>query len=180
MKPNMGEIAGKVFGIVANLEKDEVAKVLKAVSALVGLDSTETPHTPTPLPIQHQSNPSNEAIEIDALRFFTDKSPRSKSEALAVAARFREIHLKEKLHTKSDFVTVFDEARRNFDEKNFGFDIQNAKKINLFVKSSSVSHSHQLSYMGQNLVDALPDYELADSIKKSNAKSSGANRKKSR
>lgn len=163
---NIGSIVAKVFDIVRELEQSEQIKIFKAVYALCDIEQL-----PSVQEINHNSSPSlSMGIQTsDPASYLADKAPQSKMEHLAVAARYREQYESKSEHSKEDFIAFFSAARKNFDHNNFAFDMRNAKNAGFFVKESSSSHSHKLSYSAQNYVDSLPDREKAISQLKKGA-----------
>lgn len=108
----------------------------------------------------------NQGLLKDALTYFGNKNPQKKIEELATAARFYEKkHGASALH-KEQFKTVFDDARRNFDVKNFSRDIDNARMAGFFNKGGSATTGYTLSYYGQNYIDQLPDRDAAKALKR--------------
>ena len=98
-----------------------------------------------------------------AKAYFDEKAPKSKIEELAVAARYREQHAKADANSKNEIGTVIRDARRNFDARNFTRDLKNAKRAKLFNLGSG-RDAHQLSYHGQQYVDALPNREAVKAL----------------
>lgn len=163
---NVGTLVGKIYDLVKDLELEDVSRVFGAVSALFSGKLPQITTTPIGGQIQTVNPPPTAASNSsDPAAYFASKDPKSKQEELAVAARFRETIRGETKHTKKDFEAIFGEARRNFDGPNFAFDMRNAKKAGFFVKGGAKSHSHSLSYFGQNFVDALPDRSKAQATK---------------
>ena len=169
---NIGSIAAKVFDIVSSLEKVDQLRVFKAVHALCNISDTslidegQNKHTP-----RADSTSSVKEQSLTPASYLAQKSPKSKIEHLAVAARYREKYEYKSEHNKEDFIAFFSSARKNFDHSNFPTDMRNAKNAGFFVKESTVSHSHRLTYGGQNYVDTLPDAAKAmPLLKKTNQK----------
>jgi len=87
--------------------------------------------------------------------YFGLKKPRTNMEALAVAARYRELRQRAGSSTRAELQAVFKEARHNF-VANYRRDLENARKINLFTRGTG-RDAATLTAHGQQYVDALPD-----------------------
>jgi hypothetical protein len=99
--------------------------------------------------------------------YFDRKDPQSKMEELAVAARYREEMLGATSSGKEDLKAITKAARRNFDDNNFSRDVDNARrKAGFFTRGSGKKDVIELSYYGQEFVDALPDREAAKGVRK--------------
>ncbi len=175
---NIGSISAKIFDIVDGLDHAEKIKVFKAVYALCDIDNFSITDASTNSLNQSQHLPEDSTLlntrtqqNSDPASYLVQKSPQTKIEYLAVAAKFREEYQNTAEHTKDDFIAFFVAARKNFDHSNFKNDISNAKRAGLFLKTNLNSHAHKLSYNGQNYVDALPDQaKAATFLTKSTAK----------
>lgn len=110
--------------------------------------------------------PDSKAVSGKAKEFFELKNPKNKGEELAVAARYREETLGAEEHSKADLKAIFAEARRNFDDKNFSRDIDNARRQAGLFNLGTGRDANKLSYQGQQFVDALPDRDVASKHKK--------------
>jgi hypothetical protein len=109
-------------------------------------------------------------------QFFDQKKPQGKTEELAVAVRYLEQYGNVSSPTKEQIGEAVTSAKRNFDSKNFGRDLGNARAAKLF----NVGKQIQLSHNGDSYVDALPDREAASALKKSAPKTGKGGRKKAR
>ena len=156
-KSNIAEITGKLYKLIKDLEPDDRKRVLAASMMLFGevapdagaasdAGSSNAKHTPK--------------------SFMHEKNPQNKNEALAVAARYRELYDKSDTHTKEDLKNVFADSRRNLDARNYARDIKNARNQSGYFNKSTAKGSETLSYYGQNYVDALPDREAAKKVLK--------------
>ncbi|MDQ4142180.1 MAG: hypothetical protein M3198_00290 [Actinomycetota bacterium] len=160
---NIAQLPAKLYDLLSPLTPEERAKVVQATLILFGDE------TPTQPPRGAGTPPAGAASGDpvrDAAAFFEGKAPQNKGEALAVAARFRELVEGQETHTKADLKKVVTDARRNFDDRNFARDLNNAKRQAGFFNLGTGRDASQLSYYGQQFVDALPDREAAGKIKR--------------
>jgi hypothetical protein len=97
--------------------------------------------------------------------YFAAKSPRTKIEELAVAARYREERESAQSSTKSELAAIFKEARKNFDPRNYRRDLENARTAGLFTRGTG-RDSATLADYGQRYVDALPDRQAVAALPK--------------
>jgi hypothetical protein len=168
---NLGVLSNKVYDLLHGLEPGDRAKVMNSVSQLYAdpppaqnlggrRDGQIPPSSGSGKPhAQHHGSTTPQS-------FFAAKSPINKVEMLAVAARFREQHGLGESHTVEDFVAFFRDARQNFDRAHFPRDIKNAShNAKLFVPGTTRGQ-YQLSYYGQQYVDALPDRDAAKKVKR--------------
>jgi hypothetical protein len=88
--------------------------------------------------------------------YFAEKNPRTKGEELAVAARYRELRERATSSSKAEIHTVIRAARKNFDEKNYRRDLENARISGLFTRGTGKDAATLTDY-GQKYVNALPD-----------------------
>jgi hypothetical protein len=104
----------------------------------------------------------------NAYEFFQQKDPHNKLECFAVAARFLETNQNVASCSKDELKSVMGTkgARRNFDERNFQRDIDNAKQKGLFNRGADEKGKFTLSYYGQQYVDALPDRAKVKALRK--------------
>lgn len=167
---------GKMVSIIESLSDDDKQKVLDAVLTLTGLSVGSGKSMPaTKEQVAPNSRPSNGVSS--AQPYFESKAPTNKIEELAVAARFLEQTEDLEEISREDFVRVFKAARRNFDKKNFGRDIANAKTRGLFNKGSSIGVV-ALSHAGQGFVDKLPERDVSRLKKRAPVKKSSRSAKK--
>jgi hypothetical protein len=173
-KTPIAQIPAKLHEILSPLSPDDRSRVLQATLILCG-DNLQSvlPGAPAPAATPPASPPSA-ASSTDAGAFLDKKAPANKGEILAVAARYREQILKEQTHSKADLKKVITDARRNFDDNNFGRDLNNAKRQAGFFNLGTGRDASKLSYYGQQFVDALPDREAASKLKRPKV---GGNRK---
>jgi hypothetical protein len=162
---DLAELSAKLFRILLPLKSEERARVIQAALILCGQDATATVISPV-VAQSGSGSPAAPQSATDAATFVSQKAPANKGEALAVAARFRELSLKQDVHKKADLKKVFKDARRNFDDGNFNRDIDNARRGGGFFTLGTGRDSHTLSYYGQQFVDALPNRELALKLKR--------------
>lgn len=172
--PNVAQLPAKLYELLSPLTPEERARVVQATLILFGDEPTALKESP--------GKPAGDAgggkTASDAGAFFDEKAPQNKGEILAVAARFREQTEDEETHSKADLKKVITDARRNFDDHNFGRDINNAKRQAGFFNLGTGRDASKLSYYGQQFVDALPDREAASKLKR--PKVGGRNKKTSK
>jgi len=121
--------------------------VVPPIGASRGL-ATDASHRPSRHDVSGSSNVMN---------YFSEKAPKSKVDELAVAARFREISNYGEAHTRDELKAIIKEARRNFDDANFPATISNATHSKKLFLVGGEKGTYQLSYIGKQYVDALPD-----------------------
>jgi hypothetical protein len=155
----IASVTTKLYELLSPLESEDRKRVIAATLTLLGDDVQSIPTGGS-----GQANQRNfgGGANSDAGEFFKTKDPHDKGEELAVAARFREINEGTETHERSDLESVIKGARRNFDNKNFKRDLDNAKRKGLFTKGKEIT----LAYFGQQYVDALPDRESLKSMRK--------------
>jgi hypothetical protein len=166
---SLGMLSSEIYDLMEGLKPDERARVMSSVSRLFG-DVELTPNSSNGGLGESGFRASNSASEQHgprpegAQKFFEEKQPKNKGEMLAVAARYREETGSGDSHTVEDLIAVFGEARRNFDRRNFLRDMINAQRqAHLFTRGTPRGE-YQLSYYGQQYVDALPDREKLKKI----------------
>jgi hypothetical protein len=166
---NLGELSNKIYSLLHNVEPKERARVLSSVTHLFGdspisanVVSQPQPSIPSAVTPQPHINQGN----VTPQQYFRDKAPQNKGEMLAVAAKYREDYRKAQSHTSEDFANFFGEARQNFDRKNFGRDMKNAQSQALLFTKGTPRGQYQLSYHGQQYVDALPDRDAIKNLRK--------------
>lgn len=166
---NLGAISKQLYDLLDGLESDERAKVVNSVLQLYG-DATPVSSggasgaaSTTP---PGDTGTSQQGASATEQHFYAEKSPKNKGEMLAVAARYREQHGGGDIHQLNDFAAFFKEARQNFDRSNFLRDMKNAThQAGLFTKGMPKGQ-YQLSYFGQQYVDALPSREGLTKLKR--------------
>jgi hypothetical protein len=109
-------------------------------------------------------------------QFFDQKKPQGKTEELAVAVRYLEQYRDVASPTRQQIEETVTTAKRNFDAKNFGRDMGNARQAKFFNAGNHI----QLSHTGDGYVDALPDREAASAMKKRARKKAKGGRKRAR
>jgi len=164
---NLGALSSKIYELLDGLENEDRTRVLKAVMQLFGTSSAA--------PIGDSATRSQLGVilsgagELDrasAQQFFAHKNPENKGEMLAVAARYVEQHNGLSTIQVDDFARFFVEARQNFDRRNFVRDMKNAQNRAGFFTKGVGKGQYQLSYFGQQYVDALPDREGLKKLKR--------------
>jgi hypothetical protein len=160
-KTNVAQLAVKIYGLLSPLESADRGRVVQAALVLLG-EEQASHKSPSKPGSAGGSNPSRSTS--DPGIFIDQKSPANKGEVLAVAARFRELQLKEENHSKADLKKVITDARRNFDDTHFSRDMNNARRQAGFFNLGTGRDACKLSYYGQQFVDALPDREAAAKI----------------
>lgn len=154
---DISEVSIELYKKLSPFSQEERHRITQAVMILLGdnISQNSRPLAPGTKVVGAQQDHTN------APEFFAEKNPQNKGEELAVAARYRELSEEAKEHSKADIKAVFAEARKNFDDKNFGRDMDNAKRqAGLFI-SGTGRDANKLSYQGVQFVDALPDREAA-------------------
>lgn len=180
--PNIGSTAIQIYELVNKLEKENVLKVFNAVYALCGFELMPPPGvqtvTPPGLPPGTVTGTPFVTTNMTAAKYFAEKDPKTKTDSLAVAARYRELYENAEESLKPDIAAVFSLARKNFDSSNFAMDMTNAKIAGLFVKEGKTTTGFRLTFGGQNYVDALPDRAAASNhLKKSASRGKAAKKK---
>lgn len=192
-KKTVSEISNEIYELLAPLKDDERARILTSVCALLG-DAR---------PAGSGGGGSGggrgggdagggdggggggagtdqELARRGARAYFQHKKPKGKNEEFAVAARFHELTTNSPTTTKAEFQRIIaDEARGSFHSRNFGRDIDNARKAKFFNSGGSDKGGYTLHAIGLDYVDALPDREAAKVIKKG-AKKKPARRSKAK
>lgn len=176
---NLGTLSNKIYELLSDLAQEDRAKVINSVLHLFGeatpappgqaLSSSTGGAMPGQGAVQHAPTKSSPP------QFFAQKGPHNKGEMLAVAARYLELNGANHPPKIEDFTKFFADARQGFDRSNFSRDIKNAaNKAGLFVRGAAKGQ-YQLSYFGQQYVDALPDRDAVKKLKR--PKRSGAKRR---
>lgn len=163
-KKNIADTSVELFKLLESYSTEERQRIIQAATILLG-------DTVVPMgPASGKPTLGAPAVTDGAQAFFAEKDPRNKGEELAVAARYRELTVGAEEHSKVDIKDVFAEARRNFDDKNFGRDIDNARRQAGLFNLGTSRDANKLSYHGQQFVDALPDRDAASKHKKKKTK----------
>jgi hypothetical protein len=159
-KKSIAEASTEMFALLESFEPDERVRIVSGTLTLLG----------DPVPTHVNSGGSSgtaaaaaRTVTTGTARAYLDaKAPRGVSELLAAAARFHEENNNGAPTTKADFAAVIHtQGRRNFDSSNFARDIFNAQTAGYFNKGGSADDGYQLSNVGQDYIDALPDREKA-------------------
>lgn len=170
-KKNVATVTTEVYELLEKLESEERVKVVKAALTLLGDD--------TSLIAESGSKPGSTLNKGGSLEkqneqeYFDQKDPKTKIEELAVAARFRELFQNMNTHEKKDLKDVTDNARWNFDSRNFKRDLENAKRRNFFTRGQNIT----LAHYGQKYIDALPDREAVKGLRKPRAQKKTSKKK---
>lgn len=180
-KMNMAQLPAKLYELLSPLEPEERVRVVQATMILFGENLPSGLANGSAGQKQNLGDGigSRDGIQDNIQAFLDEKTPKNKGETLAVVARYRELKDNIETHSKADFKLLITDARRNFDDRNFARDINNAKRQSGFFNLGSGRDANKLSYYGQQFVDALPDRDAAAKIerpkvggKKKNKKSS--------
>jgi len=163
-KKSIADASAELYKLLEVFSSEERGRIVKGTLTLFGDSGGESTFDGDGDPTSGFSGSPGSLKAAKA--FFDKKTPNSKMEELAVAARFREITYQAEKHTKEQFNEVATGARRNFDSNNFARDINNARNGGLFNKGGSKKEGFTLSYYGQNYVDSLPDREKVKKLKK--------------
>ena len=124
------------------------------------------------------SDTDQEIADRGARAYFEHKKPKGKSEEFATAARFHELTSNASTVTKADFQRIIaNEARRSFHVRNFGRDIDNARKAGFFNSGGGEVGGYTLHTVGLDYVDALPDRGAARAVKRAPKKLSTRRKK---
>jgi hypothetical protein len=166
---NLGHLSNQIYSLLDGLDPQDRHRVLNSVTELFG-DTRKSPDAedvrPPGGPAGPQHPPAGQHGKLTPQQYFVAKAPLNKGEMLAVAARYREEYHTAQSHTKDDFAKFFTDARQNFDRNNFQRDVTNAQlQAQLFTKGMPKGQ-YQLSYYGQQYVDALPDREAVKNIRR--------------
>ena len=160
--PTVAQLPAKLYELLSPLTPEERTRVVRATLILFGDEAIPEPDAPD----KPSGRDRGDENPNDPREFFDEKAPQNKGEALAVAARFRELTDGEETHSKADLKKVITDARRNFDDSNFARDINNAKRQAGFFNLGTGRDAIKLSYYGQQFVDALPNREEASKLKR--------------
>jgi len=161
-KTNAADVAPKLYQLLSPLSPDERKRAIQATMVLFGEEIPAVPGAPA----GGDRTTASRGGASTPMAFFQQKNPSNKGETLAVAARYREVHQNADTHSKDDLKKVITDARRNFDNRNFARDIKNARRQAGFFNLGTKRDANQLSYYGQQYVDALPDRDAAAKLKR--------------
>ncbi|MFM2423636.1 MAG: hypothetical protein RLZZ70_21 [Candidatus Parcubacteria bacterium] len=157
---DISEVSMELYKKLSPYTQEERHRITQAVMILLGDNNGQNSRSLTSLTSVTKIIGAQQDLT-SAREFFAEKNPQNKGEELAVAARYIELSEQLEEYSKAEIKAVFAEARKNFDDKNFGRDIDNAKRqAGLFI-SGTGRDANKLSYAGQQFVDALPDREAA-------------------
>ncbi|MCB9811569.1 hypothetical protein H6783_01520 [Candidatus Nomurabacteria bacterium] len=162
---SIADTSVELFKLLESYSTEERQRIIQAAVILLGDNTVPAGQPSTKMPFVGVSD-----VTEGAQAFFAEKNPKNKGEELAVAARYLELTAGSEEHSKADIKAVFAEARRNFDDKNFGRDIDNARRQSGLFNLGTGRDANKLSYQGQQFVDALPDRDAASKHKKKKTK----------
>lgn len=173
MTKNIGHLTSEIFLLLENLDKEESSKVIASVSTLLGLTIANNNSNGESKGKYKANNGihvhEHDFSEIlnDAKGFFDLKSPQTKGEEFAVAAKFRLDNNLGDSHTKEDLKSIIkNQAKRKFDDGNFNRDIDNAIRQSNFFMTSDKRGAYILSVIGEKYIDALPNRSEAAKARK--------------
>jgi hypothetical protein len=167
VKKTLIEASNELFALLQGFTPEERMRIVSGTFGLLGEPVPPQPHA-GPIGSALSSTPIVPAPSTpgDARQFFAAKATQGVSELLAAAARFHELTNNLAPTTKSDFDNVIRVlGRRNFDATNFARDIFNAQTAGYFNKGGDAKTGYQLSHVGQDFIDALPDRERAGIVR---------------
>lgn len=150
------DVVTKIVSILEPLEPGGRARAIHAALTLLGDDQRIDPSALG----GDAGAAGRRPPRITEKAFFDSKDPRTKSEQLAVAARYREEQENATASTRAELEKVITTARRNFDKNNYRRDLDNARRKGFFT-SGTGKDAAVLSHYGQKYVDALPDRAAA-------------------
>lgn len=161
-----------IVGLLEAMNSEERSRVIQAALMLLGESpvAPAAPAAPAPPAPFGQPGAAPRGLVGSEKAFFDQKQPSNKGEELAVAARYREEKLDATQSTRDELKAVIQAARRNFDERNYRRDIENARVKGLFNRGKAEA---VLSHFGQNVVDTLPDRDALKSLAKPKRTSGG-------
>jgi hypothetical protein len=160
------EASATLYTLLEPFTSDERIRIIKGTLMLLGqaafsIGKLEEVDNDT------SKNENNSRNIGEASEYFKIKSPQTKTEELAVAARFLEKRDQIVSCKREDLEAVFSDARVNFDGKRFKDNIVNAMKSACFFNTGGTKKTgYTLSSYGQNYVDALPDREAARALQR--------------
>jgi hypothetical protein len=161
-KTNLAQLPAKLYELLAALTPEERNRAVQATMVLFG----DAPSQILPEGKAPQRQGGVQGATGTSHSFFESKAPANKGEMLAVAARYREVQEGAQSHSKADLKKVIVDARRNFDDRNFARDIKNARRQAGLFNLGTGRDANQLSYYGQQYVDALPDRDAASKLRR--------------
>jgi len=157
---NLAEISAKINAILETLDSlEDRVRVLQSSMALYGGGVLAQPSASHPAAGEVVATPSPNVTE---QQFFKDKNPQSQVEKLAVAARYRELHMGADTHSKEEIERFFMAAHESF-VGNYGRDMGNARNRGFFTKGNKRDAARLATY-GQEFVNALPDRDVASAL----------------
>lgn len=165
-KTPLPQIPAKLYELLAPLTPEDRVRAVQATLVLFGDEVSEI------MPPGQGSGLTGKprkpgATPSDPSEFVREKDPQNKGELLAVAARYRELVGDHESHPKADLQKVITDARRNFDDRNFARDLNNAKRqAGFFLLGTGQRDSAKLSHYGKEYVDALPDRDATAKLRR--------------
>jgi hypothetical protein len=145
------DTVGKLVALLEPIAPEDRKRVIQAAFTLLGEEALEGA-VPPGAPAVGTSTPR---MQIREKEYFDQKAPQTKIEELAVGARYREEREGATTHSRDGLRAVIIAARRNFDARNFGRDLANARVAGLFTRGTGRDEII-LSAFGQSYVDTLP------------------------
>ena len=168
-KLNVAQLPAKLYELLEPFSPDERVRIVQATMILFGDDQVSA--ATATASVRSSAAAALPGGAPSPQNYFDEKTPKSKGELLAVAARYREKYESVDTHSKADLKKVITDARRNFDDHNFARDINNAKRQAGFFNTGTGRDASKLSYYGLNFVDALPNRDDAGKLKRPGKKS---------
>jgi hypothetical protein len=157
--PSITEASTALYTLLEPFTADERIRIVKGTLTLLGHDGNSIEKT--------EENEINSSKVTEPSEYFKIKKPQTKTEELAVAARFLEKRDNLVSCKREDLERVFSDARINFDGKRFKDNIINGMKSSCFFNTGGTKLTgYTLSLYGQNYVDALPDREAARALQR--------------
>jgi len=157
---SLAEISAKINAMLETIDSPEDRiRVLQSSVVLYGGGVLAQPSASHPAAGEVATTPSPNVTE---QRFFKDKNPQSQMEKLAVAARYRELHMDADTHSKEEIERFFMAAHESF-VGNYGRDMGNTRNRGFFTKGNKRDEARLATY-GQEFVDALPDRDVASAL----------------
>jgi len=156
---NLAEISAKINEILETIDSPEDRiRVLQSSMVLYG-DGVLAQSSASHPAAGEVATPSPNVTE---QRFYKDKNPQSQMEKLAVAARYRELHMGADTHSKEEIERFFMAAHESF-VGNYASDMRNARNRGFFTKGNKRDTARLATY-GQEFVEALPDRDVASAL----------------
>ncbi len=158
----LAEISAKINRILEVL--DSLEKGMKALQSSMTLNRGSALVQPSAESSADSSAAATSTTNVTEQSFFSEKQPKASAEKLAVAARYRELHMGKDTHSSKEMREFFSAARENF-VGNYGRDIDNARNRGFFTMGHKKQRNTAvLSTYGQKFVDALPDRDVASGL----------------